>query len=180
MLYRESKNFLTSDNIDFIEKTILGNNFPLYQMPHTVSDNYQDTLTHIILTRPEDSFTPRIRSAYYDPVINIIKSFLKSLSITDIKILRLAINFTYNNGFEKCTAHTDHDYDHLQLIIYLNDPLDKESKTVVLDKNKQIIKEIYPEKYKGVLFEGLPHYLHYPKKGNRIILIATFEYGNNR
>ena len=50
----------------------------------------------------------------------------------------------------------------------------------MLDKNKQIIKEIYPEKYKGVLFEGLPHYLHYPKKGNRIILIATFEYGNNR
>ena len=81
MLYRESKNFLTSDNIDFIEKTILGNNFPLYQMPHTVSDNYQDTLTHIILTRPEDSFTPRIRSAYYDPVINIIKSFFKLISL---------------------------------------------------------------------------------------------------
>ena len=49
-----------------------------------------------------------------------------------------------------------------------------------LNWDKQIIKEIYPEKYKGVLFEGLPHYLHYPKKGNRIILIATFEYGNNR
>tara|TARA_R100001244_G_scaffold118916_1_gene88618 strand:+ start:1738 stop:2280 length:543 start_codon:yes stop_codon:yes gene_type:complete len=180
MLYKESKNFLTPENIDFIEKTILGNNFPLYQMRHTVSDNYQDTLTHIILTRPESKHSPRIRSIYYEPVLSIVKSFLKSVGIYDIKILRLAINFTYNNGRDKCEVHTDHPYKHNQLIIYLNEPLDKESKTVVLDNDHKIIKEIYPEKYKGVFVEGLPHYLHYPKKGTRIILVATFEYENNR
>ena len=180
MFFKESKKFLTQDNIDFIENTILGNNFPFYRMPHTVKNNNQDTLTHIVLTRPEDNFSPRIRSPYYNPILNIIKSFLKSVNINNIKILRLAINFTYNNGHKKCTTHTDHCYDHSQLIIYLNDPLDKKSKTVILDKNKKIIKEIYPEKYKGVMFEGFSHYLYYPKKGSRIILIATFEYENNR
>jgi hypothetical protein len=181
MFYKESYNFLNSEDINFIENVVLNNNFPFYQLKHTVSDNYQDSLTHTILKRPEDSIN-RIVSPYFTQTLNIIKSFFNSINIKgEIKLLRLAINFTYNNGYEKCEIHQDHPYDHTQLIIYLNDPLDKESKTVILDKDhKTILKEITPEKYKGVWFEGLPHTLFFPKKGNRIILIATFENGNYR
>jgi len=181
MFYRESYNFLNEDNINFIENTILSNKFPFYQLKHTVSDNDQLTLSHVLLRRPEDS-SERISSPYFTPALNIVKSFLNSLNVKgNVNLLRLAINFTFNNGHEKCETHQDHPYDHTQFIIYLNDPLDKESKTVIYDKDhKTVLKEIKPEKYKGVWFEGQPHSLYFPKKGNRIILIGTFEDGNYR
>ena len=62
-----------------------------------------------------------------------------------------------------------------QLIIYLNQPQDTNSKTVVLDEDKEtILKEIVPEQFKGVCFETKPHYLYYPRYGYRVICVYTF------
>ena len=71
------------------------------------------------------------------------------------KLFRVSINLSFNIGVKKSIVHQDHDFDHKQLIIYLND-CDKNSKTVILNKKNKIIKEITPEKYKGVVFDKLP------------------------
>jgi len=80
--------------------------------------------------------------------------------------------------------HIDYAGYHKQLLIYLNDPIDKESHTVILDEdaplgipddgNQKQLKRVIPEKYKGVCFENLPHYQVYPKFGERIVSVFTF------
>ena len=53
--------------------------------------------------------------------------------------------------------------------------MDINSHTVLLNKKEdKIIKKIVPEKFKGVCFNQCPHYMVYPKRGHRIIAIATF------
>jgi hypothetical protein len=86
----------------------------------------------------------------------------------------MCINLTFNNGTKKCPIHQDHEYPHKQLIIYLNDA-DIDSKTIILDKKNKVLKKITPEKYKGVCFENLHHYMIYPKKGERVVLVTTFK-----
>jgi len=119
-------------------------------------------------------------------------TFCNNNQIICTEVIRAAINLTYNNGQEKCFPHVDHSEYHKQLIVYLNDPPDKESHTVIMDKDtpldkdgsdsilfpdeeKHQLKRIVPEKYKGVCFENLPHYQVYPKFGDRIVCVFTFK-----
>lgn len=175
IFFKEGRNFLSKENINYIEKVILGDNFPFYLLPGSVrKDNYK-TMFHTLLHRPEENWpNGRLNSPHYDNVASLVRSFFDKFNIKYTEILRMSINLTYNNGLKKCPIHEDHDYPHKQLIIYLNDA-DPCSKTVIVNKQNKIIKEIVPEKYKGVCFEGLPHYMFFPKKGERIILITTFK-----
>lgn len=173
--FRESKNFLTEENINYIENVILKENFPFYKSEYSTSlQNKHPFLFHLLLRRPEDNYEKRINSIYYEDIIKISESFFKKLNIKYKEILRMCINFSYNNGLKKCKTHQDHKYAHKQLIVYLNDA-DPCSKTIILNKNKKIFKKVTPEKYKGICFENLPHYHFYPKTGERIILITTFK-----
>ena len=175
MFYKESKNFLTKENIDYIENVILSRHFPFYLSPRsTHKDNYK-VMLHILLFRPEEKEEKdRINSPHYNNMLNLVKPFFNKFNIKPKNILRMCINFSYNNGAKKSPIHEDHTYPHKQLIIYLNDA-DPASKTVILNKKNKIIKKITPEKYKGICFENLPHYMIYPKKGERIILVTTFK-----
>lgn len=177
MFYIEDKNFLKKHHEKFIEDVVMGENFPFYILKNAAEKDGCDLLTHIIKHRAEniDVGNPEFNSNFYPDALNIVYSFFSKNKIKFKKILRLAFNLTYNNGFDKCGLHEDHSYPHKQLIIYLNDVLDKNSKTVILDKNKKIFKEIIPEKYKGVCFDSHLHYHYFPKKGKRIVLVCTFE-----
>jgi hypothetical protein len=176
MFFKEHKSFLTEKNKKFIENIVLKDNFSYFLNKSSVKGDECGYMSHVILRRPEDKKEnePYFNSFYHPEIVNIVDSFLKKTKIKYKILLRLAINLTYNNGHEKCEPHYDHTYDHKQLIIYLNNPLDKESKTVIL-KNKKIYKEIYPEQYKGFCFGKEMHYMYYPKFGNRIVLVCTFK-----
>lgn len=175
MFYKESKNFLTKENIHFIENVILNHNFPFYLAPRATDDDDHRVMFHNLLNRPEE-FKPeeRLNSPYYEDIFNLVKSFFNKFNIKNVEILRMCVNLTFNNGAKKCPAHQDHKYPHKQLIIYLNDA-DPNSKTIILDKKGNVSKKITPEKYKGVCFENLPHYMIYPKKKERIVLVTTFK-----
>ena len=177
--YKESKKFLTKENINYIENVILNDTFPFYRVGYSVSKKDKcSMLFHLLLKRPEHkqekSYEKRINSIHYENILKIVESFFKKFNIKYKEILRMSINFSYNNGCKKCDTHVDHEFPHKQLIIYLNDA-DPCSKTVILNKNKKVFKKITPEKYKGICFESLFHYHFYPKKGERIILITTFK-----
>ncbi len=47
---------------------------------------------------------------------------------------------TFNFGVKKSIVHEDHNFDHKQLIIYLND-CDQNSKTILLNNKNKVIKE---------------------------------------
>ncbi len=174
MYYVESENFLSKQNIDFIEKTILNNNFPYKYRTQCVPGDGNSFLVHNVLDRPEHRANAQSKQTpYLEDVCQILISFCRKNNIKLKEILRAAINFTYNNGKDKSPAHVDHDYPHKQLIVYLND-CDKKAHTVILDNNNKILKKIRPKKYKGVCFEALPHYAIFPKKGHRVIGVFTF------
>ena len=174
MYFKESNNFLTKENINFIEKTILGGNFPYYRLSDSVIGDKTVFLVHALLVRLEHrSHKEHINSTFYLDTLSLVHSFFDKFKINYKEILRLCINYTFNVGPEKCPIHQDHEFPHKQLLIYLNeaDPL---SKTVILDKKNRILKKIVPKKYKGFCFNNLPHYHFYPTKGERIVLVATF------
>jgi hypothetical protein len=175
MFYKQHKNFLSKNDKKFIENIILDKMFPFYHYPHSCINDNKSFLIHIILRRPEDRKQGENYNSDFAPaILNILNSFFKKAKIKPKELLRIAVNYTYPNGQEKCDLHTDHnDIPYKQVIIYLNDCLDKESKTVILDKNK-VVKSISPEKYKGIAFGNNPHYHYYPKVGFRIVLICTY------
>ena len=148
MYYIEDKDFLSKEQKDYINNTILSNRFPLFLNKDDVGLGTGNSwLSHTIVERKEIRVNNKITNPYSDFFFSNIKS--------DIDI--------------------DHKFTHKQLIIYLNQPQDTNSKTVVLDEDKEtILKEIVPEQFKGVCFENKPHYHHYPRVGYRAVCVYTF------
>lgn len=180
-MYKEVEDFLSEENINFIENVILDSKLPFYHHPFSCFDknNKPDNrffLSHIILKRIENRQEGEsYNSSYYPEVLSILNSFFKKIKIKPKKYLRISINYTYNNGHKKSDTHLDHpNIKHKQVLIYLNDCLDKGASTVILDKNKKIIKKVSIKKYKGVLFGNNLHYHYFPKKGCRLVLVCTF------
>ncbi len=68
----------------------------------------------------------------------------------------------------------NHNYKHNQLLVCLNDPEDKNAKTVILNKKDKIFKFIVPKQYNGICFSSVPHYMYFPKFGHRIMFVCTF------
>jgi len=170
----EDKNFLSNKNKDFI-KHVFGGFFPFYYHATTGSFIKDDPyLAHIIIKRPEirKKTEPFINSPYYEDVVDILNNFCKKNKIEYTKIIRAGFNLTYANGKKNCGWHTDHDFAHWQLIVYLND-CDKKSYTVLKNKNKII--NIKPEKYKGVCFNRVKHKMIFPKQKERVVLVITFK-----
>lgn len=176
MSFIEDSNFLKDKHKTYINNVILGNNFPYYYQTNDIADGTGDSfLCHVVLSRPEErNNTDGINSPHFNFFKDLLETFCKKHNMKVIEIYRIAVNLTFYTGNPTSLPHVDHVFDHKQLIIYLNNPKDKKSNTVVSNKNKQIIKEVSPKKYKGFCFDNSLHYLRYPKKGERILAIITF------
>ena len=171
----EDNNFLSDSSIDFIENYIMTNKCPFYMQFEAVRGDNTKNMTHIVLPRVEERDDTYTKHPYHENFVNILDDFCNKNNIKYEEIFRIAINLTYHNGVSnKSPTHCDHQFEHNQLLVYLNEPLDKKSSTILLDDNDNEIKEILPEKFKGVSFSKMPHYLYYPKIGERYILVFTF------
>ena len=174
---KQSKDFLSKDNISFIENVLLKRNFPYYlsysfEQGLILKNQY---LSHIVLRRIEEGGVENAINSpdVYEQTLDILNNFCNSINEKYEFFTRISYNLTFNNGEEKSHIHKDHDYPHKQIIIYLNDA-DSNSKTCILDNKEKVIKEIKPKKYTGVCFNDLKHYQIFPKSGFRLVLIATF------
>ena len=189
MFFVEDKNFLNQKHIDFVETQINKSLFPFYYQPYVTEEQalesflkngndykVEPALAHTLLVRKEHRGPmDGPNSSSYDIFNDMLMTFCEKNSIEYKETLRAAVNLTFPNGIEKCDVHQDHNYPHKQLLIYLNEVRDKNSKTVILDTdNKTILKEIVPEKYKGVCFSSMPHFHYFPKIGCRMVCVFTF------
>ena len=167
--------FLTEENKNFIDNIVLGDNFPYYMCNHSIKGDNKYLLYHILLRRKEDrKENEMFNSAFYSEFLSIIDSFVKKHKIKVKEVLRMSVNYSFNNTYKKVASHTDHDFKHKQLLICLNDPADKNSKTVILNNKNKIFKSISPKQYQGICFDGVPHYNFLPRFGNRIMFVSTF------
>jgi hypothetical protein len=174
--FKNNVNFLSQNNINFIENIVLGKNFPYYFnfSKKTLDEKYL-ILTHIVQGRLENNSLKNIIKSpdSYDETLDILKNFCNSINEKYNFFTRICYNLTFNNGNLRSQIHQDHNYEHKQIIIYLND-CDKFSKTCIIDEKNKIIKEIIPEKFKGVCFNNFKHYHFFPKSGHRVVLVATY------
>ncbi len=175
------KKFLSKENKDFINKVLLSSDFPYYlseydaQHPHDACVPSYKVLCHNVLQRKEDRIKPGFNSEHSRPTLNILSNFFVKAGIKEVLFHRICYNFTFNIGVRKSYIHEDHAYPHSQAIIYLSKVLDKDTPTVILDKKHKVIKKIKYEMDKGVIFDKTPHYHVFPKKGARLVLVATFD-----
>lgn len=170
MFFIKDDDFLSDLSKKYIKQSFLNIGFPYYFGDEIIvnSKDKYPFLAHVIKRR--DDFV--INSDCYQDCVNMVAEFTAKHKIKYKEILRMCVNFTYNNGFEQTPVHQDHNFPHKQLIIYLNDPIDKTAKTVILDKKERY--EIEPAQFRGICFENKPHFHYFPTKGERIVLVATF------
>lgn len=171
MICIEDDDFLKETHINFISSYL--NKYIEFEKRDTIPGSNNFFFVKCILSRYSEKMEKRFFHDTHKDFEKILYSFCYKYNIICNEVLRIAINLTYNNGHEKCDTHMDHYFNHLQLLIYLNDA-DIESKTVILSSDYKIIKEIAPKKYKSVLFNGYPHYHYFPKIGLRYVLVFTF------
>jgi len=177
-MIKEDNNFLSQSSIDFIEQYVLSNNFPFYMQKEVITNSNDNikNMTHIVLPRVEQRTENFINHPHHNFFVNILNDFCNKNNIQYNEIFRIAVNLTFCNGVSDTSPiHNDHNFEHNQLIVYLNNPIDKNCKTVLLDDNGNLVKEIYPKKFKGLFFNNMPHYMFFPKKGERCIIVFTFK-----
>tara|TARA_R100001509_G_C4848639_1_gene209253 strand:- start:162 stop:692 length:531 start_codon:yes stop_codon:yes gene_type:complete len=175
MFLIEDDNFLQEVQKKQIDDLLYNMSFPMYFMDHGLDDDGKGMFVHAMLKRPEGETGQRYNSDYFNFFTSCFMMFCSKHDIKVNEILRSAVNCCYNNGYVGTDIHSDHEFEHKQFLLYLNDPEDKETPTIVYNKEEtEILKKIYPKKYKGACFDGLPHTFNYPKKGLRWVAVFTF------
>ena len=169
--FKEDNNFLKTSQKHFIENTLISDKLPLYFNKESTVGDSNIFFCHIVKQRPE--YGGEWNSNIKDYFIDILNTFCNKNNIKYKEILRCAVNMTIKTNDKKCPVHKDHQFNHKQLLIYLNNPEDKKSHTVLLKDNK-IYKKVKPEQFKGVCFDNIEHYHYYPQKGYRFVLVYTF------
>jgi len=182
----EDRDIINDYEKNIINNEILGTEFPFYWHPYQIIGDNCPYMRHNIIDRD----TQEVRSDiinFFDPIIN---RFLKKHNISFKKYLRACINLTFPIKNEDIgILHIDHYVPHSSILIYLNDSdgetiffdydydfsKNEQTNLINLNKNKKILKDIKPEKYKLVYVkDALFHCLRFPKNNIRLISVFTF------
>ena len=184
MFYFESEDFLSQYHKDFI--TLLRSQelqFPFYYEEGSVyKEDGANFMCHTLITRLEEREKIGnveqlgVNSPHTEMFLQMANSLCVKAEIERPKEwFRAAVNFTYPIGIDKSLTHDDHEFPHRQILIYLNKPMDKTATTVLLDEQGNKVKEVIPQQFKGIIFDSTPHYMNYPKVGNRMVAVFTFK-----
>tara|TARA_E500000305_G_scaffold98113_1_gene89505 strand:+ start:349 stop:897 length:549 start_codon:yes stop_codon:yes gene_type:complete len=175
-LFIQDRDFLSEDQKRHINEVILQPNFPFYLQQNAAPADGNEGLCHIGLARPElrppESNQFDFNSSFGPFALSMLNAFATKNKIKVKEMLRAAVNLTFATASGKSGTHVDHNFDHTNLLIYLNDPEDKESATVLVDEGVE--HRISPEKFKGICFESTPHYATFPKYGSRVVAAISF------
>jgi len=175
MFLIEDNNFLQDTQKEHIDNLLYNIDFPMYFMDHGLTNDGKGMFIHSMIKRPEGETGKRYNSDYFDFFISCFMMFCNKHDIKVNKIIRAAVNCCYNNGHVGPNIHSDHEFEHKQFLLYLNEPEDKDTPTIVYNKKQdEILAKIYPKQFKGACFDGLPHTFKYPKKGLRWVAVFTF------
>jgi hypothetical protein len=184
--FTEEKNFLNKEELEIINQSVLGRDFPWYYVPAATTDKFQ-CFSHVLIHRYDpNNGDPVENSSITSFFVQILKRFCKKHKIKINKITRGTINLTsHHNEYQSGDPHVDHLFKHKSFIIYLNDAV---GDTIIYDKKYDgrelldinektpIFKKIKPESGKAICWDGeYYHAASYPKEGKRrIVLVMTF------
>ena len=160
------------------KKEVLSQNFAWRWFPSTLNFNLEKETSseftevgiyyHTLLYRPDaddGQGFPLAASPHVSFAAKIIKDILLENEIKLTCILRISTNCVHAlKEVVKTPPHYDHEFEHKNFLIYLNDS----SGDTFVEGERSICKED-----KVILFSG-KHYHETPLEGRRIVLVATF------
>ena len=160
----------TCDDLNIIENLIFENGFT-YEISDTTVEGMK-SLRHPIQLRIENTnYIPKPTSHLYHLVMKIIYRFCFEKNIDFQMVCRSAINYSHPRDGLFYLPHTDHDYEHKNILIYLND---SDGDTVFWNNERVEIKRVSPKKGRIVIFDGnIMHSTDAPKEKERLVLVTT-------
>ena len=171
------KNALTIDELQFVENIILGNSFPWFYQERSIPKNKRFSnqsypfFSHNLMLRAESKGNqPGIVNSEY---FNLFHDIFKRNCESHQYLLRMSLNLTLHSDSVHGDIHVDHDFDHKNMIIYLNKF--SNGSTFLFDEEFNQTDEIKSDYNTGCIFPGLLHSQGFCKVNeSRLILIATF------
>lgn len=171
------QDFLSTEQKAHIDNVILQTNFPYYLQEEAAPGDGNPGMCHIGLARPElrpeGSGQFDYNSDFGPFAYQMLYAFAKNNDIKIEEMYRAAVNISFNTSSGRSGTHVDHEFDHSMLVIYLNDPDDKDSDTVIFYNDTE--HRVKPEKFKGVCFDTVPHYATFPRFGVRVTAAISFK-----
>ena len=173
------KNPLTDEYL-ILKKEVLSADFPWYWNETTTENNVSDKTDnsphfgHVVLKRPRNNgdeikyLFPTVTSPYSELCNKVLSQIFEVNNIFVCCVYRISFNSTFPFSNKPIPLHQDHDFPHINLLIYLNNA---GGETVCLNGQNEEVH--YPSEDDIIVFEG-PHYHFLPKKGRRVVLVATF------
>jgi hypothetical protein len=168
--YKELKEFVFSDKISWhYNATTTTNNSNLKKKD-------MEFFSHMLLGRPQNEdnriAVPYVSSKYFEKCYFILKEILDFNNIHFDVVYRMNLNFTLHSSVKETTPHTDLNFPHKNIIIYLSSF--ENGRTIVLDKNN---KKMFSETKENniIMFDGeLAHYHESPAiDDKRIVMVAN-------
>jgi len=173
MYFYEAKFVPTEEELVILE-TPLSGEFPWFYTERIDHSNYALFNHFLIAMRKDNGNSPGIfRSPYAESFLKIFEKFCKVNGIKYNQVLRSAINCTLHYNDKMGPIHRDHSIPHCNFIMYLNEFTN--GPTYIFDEDKKECKMTIPEKYKGVVFDGVYHSHGFcAPHERRVVLVVTF------
>lgn len=162
-----------SESYKQLKKEILSDNFPWHYQETTTDkdlkyEGHQNVynLGHNFLIRPEQNGYSKINSKYFSHAFNVVREILSENGFSNDTYFFLRLNANCSipvDGEQFSNPHIDHQFPHVNFLSYLTDT---GGRTFVEGEEHD------PSEDDTILFTG-KHYLELPKKGRRIVLVAT-------
>lgn len=174
---KKIKNALTTNELDFVDNVLLNDSFPWFYQKRSIPKNKKFSkqtypfLAHNLMLRAESKGNePGIVNS---PHFRMFHDIFNRNCSSHKYLLRMSLNLTFYNDTEYGDIHVDHNFEHKNMIIYLN----KFSKgsTFLFDENFKKTNEIVGDYNTGCIFPGFHHAQGFCNAGeSRLILVATF------
>ena len=166
-----------TENYNLLKKTIFNHEFPWYYneisttgLSDIKGHANHPFYSHILLTRPETGVSyAEAKSSETELGVAVVSEILKfNDKNSRFFFTRISINSTFPiEGNQITVPHHDHDFPHINFICYLNDDYGGGGRTFIEEHQPH-----EPVEDECIAFSG-KHYMELPKKGRRIIIVAT-------
>ena len=132
---------------------------------------------HTLRSRHGDGSLPvegKNNSGVMQAMEDIFFEIAKNNKVEINTVLRSAVNATHHSKQSRSEVHTDHEFEHNNFLLYLNDVTAGE--TILFSEDKlTVLKTITHTKYKAVFFSSNPHAHKFCAYGERrLVFVVTF------
>jgi hypothetical protein len=178
-LYQQVENVVSEEFKNLVKQELLDSTaFPWYLMNKTLPDqddpNDHPYLSHVLMHRNGDNTEGTINSMLIQEFLPIFASVTEQLGMDVKHIMRANINLTWHNPWQHGAPHRDHECDHHNMIIYLNEFT--QGGTYIFDDNNQILDCAPAIPYGATVFGGGKHAQGFCAPGElRLIAVFTFQ-----